>query len=158
MHFQVVRLVTLFFQVIFHNFKLLCTCMLLYLTLAGGGENLMALGCFHAVGGSWNKSLHLKPLQRCYCGNSGSPTSACVMRRHYYITYTQSLHAINGLLAVEGVGKLYSYRSEPGLETSNDISVDEEWDSPTIIAWICIFQMFECSVYFNSVTKLSKVI
>ena len=35
------------------------------------------------VGGSWNKSLRLQPLQRCYCENSGSLASACVMRRHY---------------------------------------------------------------------------
>ena len=35
------------------------------------------------VGGSWNKSLYLQPLQRCYCENSGSSASACVMRRHY---------------------------------------------------------------------------
>ena len=38
------------------------------------------------VGGRLNKSLHLQPLQRYYCENSGSPTSACVMRRHYSIT------------------------------------------------------------------------
>ena len=59
-----------------------------------------------AAGGSWNKSLHLQPLQRRYRENSGSPSSACVMRRHYSITYTQSLHTINGLLAVERVGNL----------------------------------------------------
>ena len=35
------------------------------------------------VGWSWNKSLHLLPQQRCYCENSASPVSACVMRRHY---------------------------------------------------------------------------
>ena len=58
------------------------------------------------VGGCWNKSLHLKPLQRCYCENSGSTTSACIMRRHYSITYMQSLHSINGLLAVGRVGNL----------------------------------------------------
>ena len=33
------------------------------------------------IGGSWNKSLHVQPLQRCYCENSGSPASSCVMRR-----------------------------------------------------------------------------
>ena len=43
------------------------------------------------VGGSWNKSPQLQPLQRCYCENSGNITSACVMRRQYFITYTQSL-------------------------------------------------------------------
>ena len=59
-----------------------------------------------AVNGSWNKSLHIQPLQRCYCKNSGSPTSACVMRHNYSITYTQSLHAINGLLAVGRVENL----------------------------------------------------
>ena len=41
------------------------------------------------VGESWNKSLHLKSLQRFYCENSGSPASACVMRRHYSIKCTQ---------------------------------------------------------------------
>ena len=48
----------------------------------------------------WNKSLHVQPLQRCYCENSGCPASACIMRRHYSITYTQSLQAISGLLTV----------------------------------------------------------
>ena len=38
--------------------------------------------------------------------NSGSSDSACVMWRHYYITYTQSLHAINGFLTVGWVGNL----------------------------------------------------
>ena len=60
--------------------------------------------CIHrshfTVGGSWNKSLLLQPLQRCYREGSGSPASACVMRRHYSITYTQSLRAINCLLAL----------------------------------------------------------
>ena len=37
-------------------------------------------------------------LELCYCENSGSPAGACVLRRHYSITYTQSLHAINGLI------------------------------------------------------------
>ena len=41
------------------------------------------------VGRSWNKSLHLKLLQWCYWENSGSPTSACVVWRHYTITYMQ---------------------------------------------------------------------
>ena len=35
------------------------------------------------VDGSWNTSLRVQPLQRYYCENSGSPASACVMRRHY---------------------------------------------------------------------------
>ena len=39
-------------------------------------------------------------LQRCYCENSASPAS------HYCIMYTQSLHAINGLLAVGRAGNL----------------------------------------------------
>ena len=56
------------------------------------------------VRGSWNKSLNLQPLQRCYCEDSGSAASACVMRRHYSITYTQSLHVINGLLALGRMG------------------------------------------------------
>ena len=59
-----------------------------------------------SVSGSWNKSLRFQPLQRCYCENWGSPASACVMRRHCSITYTQSLHAINGLTAVGRVGNL----------------------------------------------------
>ena len=58
------------------------------------------------VGGKWNKSLHLQQLQRCYCESSGSPASAYVIRRHYSITYTQSLQVINGLLAV-GRGETY---------------------------------------------------
>ena len=51
-------------------------------------------------------NLHLQPLQRCYFENSESSASACVMRRHYSIMYTEKLHAINGLLAVgrEGMG------------------------------------------------------
>ena len=59
-----------------------------------------------SVGGSLNKSLHLQTLRRCYSENSGSPVSACVMRRHCSITYTQSLHAVNGLLAVGRAGNL----------------------------------------------------
>ena len=58
------------------------------------------------IGGSWNKNIQLILLQRCYCENSRSPTSACVMRRHYSNTYTQLLHLINGLLAVGRVGNL----------------------------------------------------
>ena len=54
----------------------------------------------------WNKILHLQLLQQCYCDNSGSPTSVCVMRCHYSITYTQSLHTIIGLVAVGRVGNL----------------------------------------------------
>ena len=49
------------------------------------------------VGGNWNKSLHLQLLQRCYCENSGSPASACIMWCRYSVTYMQSLHAINVL-------------------------------------------------------------
>ena len=61
--------------------------------------------------GSWNKSLHIKPLQRCYYENSGSSASASVMRRHYSITYMQSLHEINYLLSVRNLlcGR-HSYR------------------------------------------------
>ena len=62
------------------------------------------------VGGSWKKSLHLQPLQWCYCENSGSPASACVMRRRYSITYKQSFHAIYGLLAAGRVGNLLCVR------------------------------------------------
>ena len=54
------------------------------------------------VGGSCNKSLHLQPLQRCYCENSGSPASACII--------TQSLHAINGLIAVGQMGNSFCWR------------------------------------------------
>ena len=36
----------------------------------------------------------------------GSPVSACIMRRHFSITYTQSLHVIIGLQAVGRVGNL----------------------------------------------------
>ena len=32
-------------------------------------------------------SLQLQPLQRCYCENSGSPASVCLVRRHYSTTY-----------------------------------------------------------------------
>jgi hypothetical protein len=31
------------------------------------------------VGGSWNKSLHLQQLQRCYCENAGSTVNACAV-------------------------------------------------------------------------------
>ena len=58
------------------------------------------------VDGSWNKSLHLQPLQQCYFENSGSLASACVMRRHYSSMYMQSRHTISGLLAVERAGNL----------------------------------------------------
>ena len=66
---------------------------------------------YFTIGGSWNKSLQLQPLQRCYCENSGSPASACVMRRHYCITYTQSLHAINDFQVVGLVGNFTSLMS-----------------------------------------------
>ena len=68
------------------------------------------------VGGSRNKSLHLQPLQQCYYKNLGSPASACVMRRHYSITYTQSLDAINCLIAEGRVGNLLCGR--PSLTSS----------------------------------------
>ena len=58
------------------------------------------------VAGSWNKSLRLQHLQRCYCENSRSPASTCVMRHHYSITYTQSVHGINDLIALGRVGNL----------------------------------------------------
>ena len=58
------------------------------------------------VGECWNMSLHLQPLQRCYCGDSGSPASICVMWYHSSITCMQSLHAISGLLAVGRLGNL----------------------------------------------------
>ena len=58
------------------------------------------------VGGRWIKSLHLEPLQRCYCENLGSPTSACVMQVITLITYMQLLHTINGSLAVGRVGNI----------------------------------------------------
>ena len=60
------------------------------------------------VGECWNKSLELQPLQLCYCENSGSLASACVMRRHYSVTYMQSLHTINGSVAAGRVGNLLS--------------------------------------------------
>ena len=37
----------------------------------------------------------------------GRPTCACIMWRHYSVTCTRSLHAINGLLAVGWVGNLF---------------------------------------------------
>ena len=55
--------------------------------------------------------LHFQPLQRCYCQNSGSPTTSCVMQRHYSITYTQSLHAIIGLISVRRKENLLCGRS-----------------------------------------------
>ena len=57
------------------------------------------------VGGCWKKSLHLQPLQRCFCENLGSPTSSFVIRHHYFITYMQSLHEINSYSFVTS-GKL----------------------------------------------------
>ena len=62
------------------------------------------------VRGGWNKSLGLQPLERCYCENSGSPASACILRRHYSITYTQSVNAVNGLLTIGRVGNLLCER------------------------------------------------
>ena len=59
------------------------------------------------VGGSWNKSHKLQPLQRCYCENPVIPASACVRQYHYSITYTQFLHAINGLQVVGRLGNYF---------------------------------------------------
>ena len=71
----------------------------------------------YTVGGCWNKSLHLQPLQRRYCENSGGPASARVVRRYYCITYTQSLYAIIGSIAVGLVRNLVcgrpSYKISP---------------------------------------------
>ena len=53
-----------------------------------------------------HKNLYNQLLQRCYCENSGISASACVIRRNFSITYTQSLHAVNGLIAVGRVGNL----------------------------------------------------
>ena len=54
------------------------------------------------------------------CETSGSPASSCVMRRHYSITYMESLHAINGLPAVGRFGNLIcgrpSYFELTGIE------------------------------------------
>ena len=80
------------------------------------------------VGRCWYKSFHLQSLQRCYCVNSGSPASACVMWRHYSITYLQSLHTINGLIAVGWVGNLLC---EPPRTTKSKYSI---WK---FIVWIC---------------------
>ena len=55
---------------------------------------------------SFNKSLQLQLLQRCFSENSSSPASACFMWHYYSTTYMQSLHVINGLLAVGRVGNL----------------------------------------------------
>ena len=44
-------------------------------------------------GGSWNRSVHLQPMQRSYWEHSGSFASACAMPGHYSITYTRSLRA-----------------------------------------------------------------
>ena len=64
---------------------------------------------YFTVGGCWNKSLHLQPLQLWYCEKSGS---ACVMRRNYSITYMHPFSAINGLIVVGRVGNLlYGYPS-----------------------------------------------
>ena len=80
--------------------------MLLFLTLVEGRRNPDGLVLFSQIGGSWNKNFQNQPLQRCYCENSGSPASTCVMRHHYSIMYTRSLHAINGLLAMGRVRNL----------------------------------------------------
>ena len=96
------------------------------------------------VGGSWNKSLNLRPLQRCYCENSGSPASACVMRRHYSITYIQSVHAIIGLIAVGLVGNLFC--GHPSYINSNKHG--HECRNKTMgHEWVFLFYII-CS-YFN---------
>ena len=49
------------------------------------GASLCALKNFitdFTIGGSWNKSLQLQQLQRCYCENWGNPASACDMWHH----------------------------------------------------------------------------
>ena len=69
------------------------------------------------VSGCWNKSLKLQPLQRCYCENSGSHASACVMQRHYSVTYTQSLHAVSGFIAPGASEKLTLWTSLVHFET-----------------------------------------
>ena len=56
---------------------------------------------------SRNNNLHLQPLQRCYCENAGSPTSACFMWHHYCMAYRQSLHAINATLTSGRVGTYF---------------------------------------------------
>ena len=86
------------------------------------------------VGGSWNKSRHLEPQQICYSENSGSTVNACVIRGHYSITYTQSLHSINGLLGVVRVENLLfgrlSYFFLPSLRrrmTQNEWEYEMIW-------------------------------
>ena len=92
------------------------------------------------VGGCWNKSLHLQPLQRCYCENSGSHASACATKRHYSITYTQSLHTINGLLAVVRVGNLLCGRH------SYKVNVMKGWECVIIvIRWKWKYTFILCS-------------
>ena len=71
----------------------------------------MALGCFHTVGGSWNKNFHPQPLQPCHYENSGNSGRAGILRPHYSMTYTQLVHARTGLLAVGRVGNLICGRS-----------------------------------------------
>ena len=90
------------------------------------------------VGGSWNKSLHLQPLQRCYCENSGSTTSAFVMQRHYSIKYMQSLHAINGLAVVGRMGNLLWTPLIQGL-------INKDWDCVCPVAAliaICLYHEY----------------
>ena len=74
----------------------------------------------HSRWESCNRSLHLQPLQRCYCKNSERPTTACVIRRCYSITYTQSLNEINGLIAVGRVGNLLCGRPQMNTWSTND--------------------------------------
>ena len=118
-------------------------------------------------GGCWNKSLHLQPLQRCYCENSGSPASACVMRPHYSVTYTQLLHAINGLIAVGRVGNVFcEYSSYTGRSQSINQSIIVFWPrtglsvqtqhSPLYPLPILLFRIFIQSTYHNVVYHLTS--
>ena len=93
--------------------------------------------------GSWNKRLHLQMLQWCYCENSESPASACVMRRHYSITYRQWLRAINCLRGVRRGGNIlcggysyYSYGQRP---------------SPSIEGWLWFWWYTEWTIYVDNV-------
>ena len=70
---------------------------------------------------SCNKSLQFQPLQRCSYERSGSTASACVILRHYYMTYKQSLHAINGLLVVWRLGNTFFGR--PSYISSQSLNV-----------------------------------
>ena len=102
------------------------------------------LGPHFTVYGCWNKSLHLQPLQLCYCENSESSVNACVMRRHYSITYMQSLYAINGLIPVGRVGKLTLWT--PLVFNFNFDNIDfraciREFDADKNRRNVCIFEV-----------------